>query len=290
MRHKNFFRYFTTILCLVLLCTLGAVVWKFGAKPQNDNEETYSKLECCIVSVGDGSCAVLKCGDKSVMIDIGPSDAKTHVKEVLEQMQIYEVDCLLISHPHSDHYGGFKALKDISVKELYISPQTSDKSFYADCLEFFTKKGISPQVAPIGETIEIGELKISFLGPLRQNENINDMSVVAKVTYKDISILFPADMSGDETEQILESGCELSSNVFICAHHGSNADGANSYVLLREIMPDYVIISNAGSQSMYGYPHEEVLSRLNDLGCEVYRTDLYGDISFYTDGKKIYFN
>ena len=116
MRHKNFFRYFTTILCLVLLCTLGAVVWKFGAKPQNDNEETYSKLECCIVSVGDGSCAVLKCGDKSVMIDIGPSDAKTHVKEVLEQMQIYEVDCLLISHPHSDHYGGFKALKDISLK------------------------------------------------------------------------------------------------------------------------------------------------------------------------------
>ncbi len=290
MKHKNIFKYFPLVLCVILILLLGAVILTFGAENRNNEAKIAEKLECCIVSVGDGSCAVLKCGNKTVMIDIGPVDTTKHVQEVLAQMQISEVDCLVISHPHSDHYGGFKALKDIYVKDVYISPQGSEKSFYADCLDFFEKKGLSPTIAPIGETIELGDMRIAFLGPIRQNESINDMSVVVKVIYKNVSILFPADMSRDEADQLLENGCELSAEVYICAHHGSNADGANSYVLLRQIMPDYVIISDAGSQSMYGYPHEEVLSRLNDLGCEVYRTDLYGDISFYTDGEKIYFN
>ena len=290
MMQKRLFKYFNLFLYIALFSALVFVVRAIGRQTVATNDCALDKMECCIVNVGDGNCAVLKCGSKTIMIDIGPSESKEHVKDILEQMDVTAIDCLIISHPHSDHYGGFKALKDIPVKIVYISPQESEKSYYAECLEFFSQRGASPIQTPVGEFIEIGEIKLFFLGPLEQNKSVNDMSLVIRAVYKDISVLFPADMSGEEARQIIDSGCVLSSEVFICAHHGSNADGANSYVLLREVMPEYVIISGAGSQSMYGYPHEEVLSRLRDLGCEVYRTDLFGDISFYTYGEKIYFN
>ena len=41
---------------------------------------------------------------------------------------------------------------------------------------------------------------------------------------------------------------------------------------------------------MYGHPHEETLSRFNDLGAEVFRTDLQGTVIAVDDGEEITFN
>ena len=37
----------------------------------------------------------------------------------------------------------------------------------------------------------------------------------------------------------------------------------------------------------YGHPSENVLSRLHDIGCSVYRTDLNGDIRITSDGTNV---
>ena len=41
---------------------------------------------------------------------------------------------------------------------------------------------------------------------------------------------------------------------------------------------------------MYSHPHEEALSRVNDLGAEVFRTDEQGTVIAVDDGSEITFN
>jgi beta-lactamase superfamily II metal-dependent hydrolase len=48
---------------------------------------------------------------------------------------------------------------------------------------------------------------------------------------------------------------------------------------LEATTPEYVFIS-AGEDNYYGHPHPDVLIRLAQAGCHVYRTDRQGTIIF----------
>ena len=43
-------------------------------------------------------------------------------------------------------------------------------------------------------------------------------------------------------------------------------------------------VIGCGAGNSYGHPHGVVLERLESIGTEIYRTDLHGEIVFYTDG------
>ena len=62
--------------------------------------------------------------------------------------------------------------------------------------------------------------------------------------------------------------------VLAAGHHGSKS--ATSAELLDALTPETVCIS-VGSNS-YGHPAEEMLRRLGERECAVYRTDLHGNI------------
>ena len=105
-----------------------------------------------------------------------------------------------------------------------------------------------------------------------------------KITYGSTSFLFTGDAERDEEAEILETGANLKSTVLKVGHHGS--DTSTSYPFLREVMPQYAVISCEKGNS-YGHPHEETLSRLNDAGVEIYRTDLNGNIVMTSDGQNV---
>lgn len=85
---------------------------------------------------------------------------------------------------------------------------------------------------------------------------------------------------------MVEAGMELSSTLLSVGHHGSNT--SSSYVFLREVMPEYAVIS-VGKDNAYGHPSEDTLSRLRDVGALVYRTDLQGTITCVSDGHSLSF-
>ena len=90
-----------------------------------------------------------------------------------------------------------------------------------------------------------------------------------------------------EVEQvILNRGSEIGSSVLKVGHLGS--ESSTSYVWLREVMPQYAVIS-VGKDNSYGHPTEEVLSRLRDADVKTFRTDLQGDIICVSDGKNLAF-
>lgn len=63
-------------------------------------------------------------------------------------------------------------------------------------------------------------------------------------------------------------------------------DGDEDYPFLREIMPEYAVIS-VGKDNSYDHPTDNTLSRLRDADVTILRTDLHGDIVFTSDGKTV---
>jgi len=56
---------------------------------------------------------------------------------------------------------------------------------------------------------------------------------------------------------------------------------------LNETTPDVAVIS-CGYKNQYGHPHRSTLDNLSNSGTTTYRTDLSGDMVFYSDGETIY--
>jgi len=104
--------------------------------------------------------------------------------------------------------------------------------------------------------------------------------------YGDTSFLFTGDAEREEEQDILDAGYTLKSTVLKVGHHGS--DTSTSYPFLREIMPEYAVIS-VGTGNSYGHPTEDTLSRLRDADVKVYRTDMQGDIICTSDGTNVTF-
>jgi competence protein ComEC len=69
-------------------------------------------------------------------------------------------------------------------------------------------------------------------------------------------------------------------------HHGSST--STTYPFLREIMPEYAIISCETGNS-YGHPHEETLSKLRDADVTLYWTNLQETITYTSDGTTVSF-
>jgi len=134
----------------------------------------------------------------------------------------------------------------------------------------------------------VGSALVTFITPAEfkqtGNINLNNTSLVIKIEYGDTSLLLTGDAEKEIEDAIIETGVDLSANLLKVAHHGS--ENSTSYRFLREVMPEYAIIS-VGKDNSYGHPSEAVLSRLSDADSVVMRTDLLGDIAVTSDGNKL---
>ena len=170
-----------------------------------------------------------------------------------------------------------------------IAPKTgSDAKFYEDFLSGVYAKGLTVQNPQPGYSFSIGDATATVIGPISEStDELNDTSVVIKLVNGNNSFMFTGDAEFDEEHDIVSRWQgKLDVDVLKVGHHG--AKNSSSYSFLREVMPEYAVIS-VGKDNSYGHPTEDALSRLRDVGTQVYRTDLQGHIVAKSDGDKITF-
>jgi len=116
------------------------------------------------------------------------------------------------------------------------------------------------------------------------DKELNNLSLVVRLTYKDVSFLFPGDIE-KETEYELARLPHLEPvDVLLVPHHGSRT--SSSIPFLQRLKPQIAIFS-VGFGNPFRLPSTQVLERYRTFGTRIYRTDLRGAITITTDGHKI---
>ena len=88
-------------------------------------------------------------------------------------------------------------------------------------------------------------------------------------------------MEGEGEKLVKERLNEISSmakgiTLLKVAHHGSKNSTDEDF--LQTVKPRIALISS-GRNNRYGHPHEELLRRLEDCGCLIYRTQESGAVT-----------
>lgn len=259
-----------------------------AAQPTAPSQPVSGSFAVHYLDVGQADAALILCDGKVMMIDGGNAADSSFVYSYLKNtMGISHIDVMIATHPHEDHIGGLSgALNACTVGTVYSPVTQWDTKVFANLIKYADKRSVSLTVPKVGESFTLGQAKVTFLSPAKAYEETNDLSIVVRVEYGGTSFLFTGDAEWEPEHDMISSGRTLRSTVLKVGHHGSSS--STSYVFLREVMPEYAIIS-VGRDNTYGHPTETVLSRLLDAGCKIYRTDELGTIICQSDGQTLSF-
>lgn len=248
--------------------------------PENSNFEVH------YIDVGQADAALVLCDDETMLIDGGNVADSSLIVSYLNKQNISHLDYVIGTHAHEDHIGGLSgALSVATVGKVYAPKTEADSKAYQNFKNKVLAQGLQITNPTPNETFTLGSSSVRILAPITESvSDINNTSIVLKITYGSTSFLFTGDAEREVEQDILNKGYDISADVLKVGHHGS--EYSTTYPFLREIMPKYAIIS-VGKNNSYGHPTDEALSRLRDSDTKVYRTDLQGDIIAKSDGKTV---
>ena len=241
------------------------------------------------LDVGQSDCTVVVCEDEVLVIDSGTLNRIFEIRTSLFTLDINKIDYLLVTHQHDDHMSGAaEIINHYQVSNILMPKISSDNSIesltYDNLIKTIADKGVNPIAVSSGYSFKVGAALVEILSPVKQNKNLNNMSVVLKITYGDTTFLFQGDAEKEIEKQLLRSGIDISADVLKIGHHGSNTSSDNNFI--KAVNPDYAVISCADDNS-FGHPHLSVVKRLYENNITPYVTSLNGNVTITSDGKNI---
>lgn len=265
-------------VCMLVL-TIGSIVGCF-----------YAKLY--FLNVGEGDCALLSMPyGLNVLVDGGgvPREYNNVGEETvlpyLRSRGICELDYAVVSHYDTDHVDGVLYLcENMRVRNLilpYRHPKyiSENKSRLEACA---AERGIRLHYVRSGDIIDLpGDLCIEVLAPdeemLKRRLAENNLSLVMRVRYGDMRVLFTGDVEKLAEKRLLESGADVQTEILKVAHHGSTTSTMPQFLEATDAR--YAVIS-AGDYEVAKHPSKRVYRALVSSGTEVYNTATSGDIAF----------
>jgi len=294
VRIKSRRKYFFIFLSILFL-SFSFNLFSKGKKVHK--QKLYLKVWFLDVGQGDGAVLITP-QKKVVLIDAGPGETSLDnfdageevVIPFLHSLGVKKIDYVVASHAHLDHIGGLiSVFREFKIGVVYDSGFNYPSYTYERFLKVIKAKKIKYKIIKRGDKLKWDKyLKIDVLSPppklFRGGSDCNDNSIVLKIKYNNISILFTGDAERRaELKMISKYKNRLEATVLKVGHHGSYTSTVDKF--LYYVLPEVAVIS-CGRNNRFGHPHKSVLRRLQKYGVKIYRTDLMGNIFFKTDGKK----
>ena len=234
-------------------------------------------LRIYFIDVGQGdSTLILTPKGNSILIDGGGSETGSFdvgekiLLPYLLDRGVTKIDYMMISHFDSDHVGGlFSILENLRVEHVLISKQGKESENYKHFLEISKRKKIKVIYLEAGDRINIEKnMFFEILFPTRNliSENIlNNNSIVARLVYKNIKILFTGDIEEIAEKELIKlysKTNKLRADILKVAHHGSKSSTIASF--LKLVNPRISLIG-VGATNTFGHPNIGVLERLEQI-------------------------
>lgn len=318
-----FVKYVSAYVCLLSLGGLLAI-----ASPTHNSRRKFilTCFEMPDIHKGAGLAIVLQTpSGHTYLYDTGvgypsKSDASGWVSDFnagrdlivpfLRKNNIKEIDGVVISHAHLDHYGGLLWLVDhFPIKKLYdsgyefpgkLSPDwQSELGGYTKLRERFKARG-EYQEAHTGDKLNLDDqLDVEVIAPPKtffgeahperrkasdppEHYLVNANSLELRIRYGKVVFLFPGDIQKeDQVESLLPSlpPGKFKADILIAPGHGINTAQTPEFaavvrpkVVIASVFTRYV--ANSSAPEIYG-----------KVGAKVYITGLQGWIRVTSDGE-----
>lgn len=290
---RHSFIYGTAFIVVLFLLLIDAVYL-------NTRDRFEKNMKVTAIDVGQGSSILIQLpSGKKMLIDGGgfPEGrfdvGKYVVAPYLWHERISKIDIVVLTHPHPDHLNGLLyILSNFKVDEVWTNGDDTDNDDYREFVNVIQEKKIKHQsVSETTQTLIMNNVMIEILNPAENSENRtdnsrdfekeNNRSVVMRIVYKDISFLFPGDISEEAENRMTGLQRPMRSQVVFIPHHGGFTSSSEPFV--RRMLPEIAVVS-CGVDNIYKFPHPEVLKRYSMLGTKIFRTDKNGAVDIVTNG------
>ena len=253
------------LCCVVLsLCLALGASW---LEPLTDH------CRLTALDVGQGQCLLLQSEGKTFLVDCGSGngeEAADTAAEFLLSQGIARLDGVILTHFDSDHSNGMEhLLSRIPADMLFVPGGVKENEILQGIVPFVQ------QTIEVKENILLtyGEKELAVFGPAVPNSgNESSLAVLFRRDNCDILIIGDRNTFG---ERILLKTAQIPEvDILVAGHHGSQYSTCEE--LLAATKPKTAVI--CVGENHYGHPAQEVLDRLAEIDCTVYRTDIHGNI------------
>lgn len=245
-----------------------------------------------VIDVGQAQSLLLTCGEDAPFWSM-PENMPRAARywPPFPGAGVRSLSATIVTHPHSDHYGGMRTVLEKTPAAAFYTAAVPESQLpttqsYEKLLSTLSEQAIPAAYLFAGDTIPLGDATVTVLSPARGAtwENLNNYSLVLRVTYGNAAFLLMGDAEAEVEETILAAKTELAADVLVVGHHGSATSSSENF--LKAVAPRYAILS-VGEDNSYNLPNTGVLTRLKEQGAALYRTDLQGTVTVTSDGENL---
>lgn len=295
LRVRKFLALFLALSLVLTGCSFNNVITdkvtsgEVSSDGQNTQQKKGGDLEIHFIDVGQGSSALIESNSHFMLVDGGDSKYSSRVVSYLEDQDVDKLDYVIATHYDADHLNGVVGALNSYDAEVVIAPDYKAKSkVYQSFIDVLDSKNIDITYPKTGTKYKIGNAEFTILAPNDIHySDANDYSVAIKLVNGSNTFIMTGDAEIESEYEMLETGIDLSCDVYMAGHHGSKSSSSQAF--MQAMQPASVVIS-VGKNNKYRHPSDEAMARFNAMGCDIYRTDELGDIIAVSDGKTIKFN
>jgi beta-lactamase superfamily II metal-dependent hydrolase len=171
-----------------------------------------------------------------------------------------------------------------------VSTENIGETMVANTYQYaLQNEGVPITYARTGQKFLLGSSTLlQVLAPMNNPQMLesNTASIVVQLVYGSTTFMLTGDAPiGIEDYLVKNFGSSLASDVLKLGHHGSKT--STSPLFLDTVSPSFVVVS-AGRNNSYGHPHASVVELVNDRGIDLVSTALSGNITFLSDGTRVW--
>lgn len=197
-----------------------------------------------------------------------------------------EIELLVITQPDEFDISALTSVLDrYAIGTVLTNGQANLNSAVQTLNEQLEDKTVLAVTA--GYTAQLSDgTQLEILNPQSQpkiTDDLNDVPLVLRVKYGEVSVLFAGDLSADAQVQMLDAGIWPAASIIQLPQHGTARSLDSGFM---EAVQPQVIIIQADEANTRGDPDQDLLGTLPDV--PVFRTDEGGTIHIRTDGNRLW--